>query len=76
MVGIRRTSGKYPWNATENEMRMVDIMNIGKTKRRILEAFEHGLSVEDVGQQNDILNKASKEWLEFNEQVRQLKEEK
>ena len=75
MVGIRRTSGKYPWNATENEIRMIDAFNIGITKRRILEAFEHGLSVDDVAEQNDILKKASKEWLELNEEVTQLKEE-
>ena len=75
MVGIRRTSGKYPYRPTEKEIRMVDMFNIGQTKRRILKAFEHGLSVDDVAEQNDILKKASKEWLELNKQVEQLKEE-
>ena len=72
MVGIRRTSGKYPWNATEEEKHMLDI---GKAKRRILNSFEYGLSIEDVAEQNDILKTASREWLELNAQVEQLKEE-
>lgn len=75
MVGIKRKSGKYPWNATEKEIRMVDILNIGRTNRRILEAFEYGLSVDDLAEQNDILKKASEDWLKLNEEVTQLKEE-
>lgn len=74
MVGIKRTSGKYPYKPTKKEMHMVDMFNIGKERRRILEAFEYGLSIPDVAYQNDILKKASKEWLKLNEEVKQLKE--
>ena len=75
MVGIRRTSGKYPYKPTKKEMHMVDMFNIGKERRRILEEFEYGLSVPDIAYQNDILKKASKEWIELNEAVTKLKEE-
>lgn len=68
MVGIRRTSG-------EKEMNRAVMFNIGKSKKRILELFELGLSIDDVARQNDILKKASKEWLELNEVVERLKEE-
>ena len=74
MVGIRRTSGKYPYKPTKKEMHMVDMFN-SKERRRILEAFEYGLSVPDIAYQNDILKKASEDWLKLNEEVTQLKEE-
>ena len=75
MSEIKRTSGKYPYRPSEKEMRMVDMFNIGKARRSILEAFEYGLSVPDVVHQNDILKRASEDWLKLNEEVTQLKEE-
>ena len=75
MVGIKRTSGKYPYKPTKKEMHMVDMFNIGTERRRILEAFEYGLSVPDIAYQNDILKKASEDWLTLNKEVTQLKEE-
>src|SRR5690625_2603018 len=75
MVGIKRTSGKYPYRPSKKEMQMVDMFNIGTERRRILEEFEYGLSIPDIAHQNDILKKASEDWLKLNEEVTQLKEE-
>lgn len=91
MVEIKRKPGEHPYKPTEKEMFMVDTFNglledkdedlnvkflkIGKAKKRILETFEQGLSVDDVVLKNVILKKASKEWLELNAIVEQLKEE-
>lgn len=91
MSEIKRKPGKYPYRPTEKEMYMVDtfnsllegkdenldvkLLNIGRAKKHILEAFEYGLSVTDVSYQNDILKIASEKWLELNAIVEQLKEE-
>lgn len=79
MAGIRRVSETNEGlnNLLEGMVENPNMiaLNIGRAKNHILETFEYGLIVPDVAYQNDILKRASEEWLTLNEIVTQLKEE-
>ena len=79
MVGIRRVpevnKGLNRLLEGKSETLSVKLLNIGRAKKHILDTFEYGLFVPDVAYQNDILKRASEEWLELDKIVTQLREE-